>query len=298
MAEPPPPANAPGCLNCGAPGNAAYCPACGQSTSNPRRDLGALLGELFGSLFSFDGRVWRTLMPLFFRPGALTRDWIEGRRARSMPPLRVFLFFSILLLVLLQYRSSATDLLLGEKDSASVIQIESTPAPSGDPAQDRAEFDFPLPPFWPFTLLRARLQEQEDRFNRFTEQEQAYLLAQRAMELAPIALLMLLPLMGCFLKLWWMRTGSFFLDHLVLLMHAYAFTCGLVVLLAVLPLPTWVTALTLTLGVPIHFHLAMRRTYQRGFWRTLGATLMGGFTTVFAAILVVILLIPYGLLTF
>jgi len=46
-------------------------------------------------LLELDSRVWRTLIPLITRPGKLTRDYLEGRRARYMPPFRTYLVLSI-----------------------------------------------------------------------------------------------------------------------------------------------------------------------------------------------------------
>jgi hypothetical protein len=58
-----------------------------------------LLSEAFGDLLELDSRVWRTLTPLLIRPGQLTHDYLQGRRARYMPPFRTYLVLSILFFV-------------------------------------------------------------------------------------------------------------------------------------------------------------------------------------------------------
>jgi Protein of unknown function (DUF3667) len=35
-----------------------------------------------GRLIAFDGRLWRTLFALVFKPGFLTREYFDGRRRR------------------------------------------------------------------------------------------------------------------------------------------------------------------------------------------------------------------------
>ncbi|MGB7405199.1 MAG: DUF3667 domain-containing protein [Pacificimonas sp.] len=79
------------CPNCGTqtPGN--YCPQCGQH-AHLKRSIGELLHELAHGVLHLDGKVWRTLPLLVFRPGKLTRDYIDGHRARYVPPFGVFLF--------------------------------------------------------------------------------------------------------------------------------------------------------------------------------------------------------------
>jgi hypothetical protein len=304
VAAVPPPVRSEVCPNCGAARASHFCPDCGQSSADPRRDFGAVVSELLGSFFAVDGRVWRSLVPLFFRPGALTRAWMDGRRATFLTPLRLLLFFSILLFLVVQTRTDTTGILLGGYGGGSILKItrdgaEDAPAdatPVGA-AVERNGLDLKLPQFWPFTWLRARAEAQENKFSQLSEEEQAYLLARRALELMPVALLMLLPLLAIFLKLWWLGTGSYYLDHLVFLMHAYAFLCGLLVLLMLTSPPPAVTALTLLVGVPIFLHRGLRRVYGKGFWRTAGCTLAGGVVTFMAALLVLLILVPYGMLT-
>jgi hypothetical protein len=79
------------CLNCGAVLAGRYCHECGQSSDLRHRSILHLLGEAPEGLFHADGRLWRTLPALFFRPGVLGKDYLEGRIARHVPPLRMFL---------------------------------------------------------------------------------------------------------------------------------------------------------------------------------------------------------------
>lgn len=60
------------------------------------RSFGALLGDALGSLFSYENKFWKTLVPLFLRPGLLTQDHVEGRQQRHFAPMRMFLLVSIL----------------------------------------------------------------------------------------------------------------------------------------------------------------------------------------------------------
>ena len=43
-----------------------------------------------------DSRLWRTLAALLFKPGHLTREFLAGRRARYLPPVRLYLVLSVL----------------------------------------------------------------------------------------------------------------------------------------------------------------------------------------------------------
>ncbi len=76
-----------------------YCGSCGQRARGRLISLWELLQDAFGDLFEIDSRLWRTLIPLLIRPGRLTRDYLEGKRARYMPPFRMYLVLSVIFFV-------------------------------------------------------------------------------------------------------------------------------------------------------------------------------------------------------
>jgi Protein of unknown function (DUF3667) len=91
------------CQNCGAALNGPYCGACGQREHSRIVSLGHLLQEAVGDILHLDSRIWRTLRPLLLRPGLLTVEFLAGRRARYVPPFRLYLVVSIALFVLTRH---------------------------------------------------------------------------------------------------------------------------------------------------------------------------------------------------
>ncbi|GAA0297919.1 DUF3667 domain-containing protein [Sphingomonas oligophenolica] len=79
------------CLNCGTALIGDYCHACGQ-TEHVHRTLSSIAHDLLHGVFHFEGKIWRTLPMLVLHPGALTRRYIAGERARFVSPLALFLF--------------------------------------------------------------------------------------------------------------------------------------------------------------------------------------------------------------
>ena len=79
------------CLNCATPLVGAHCHACGQA-AHVHRTLGAIGHEIAHGVFHFEGKIWRTLPLLLWRPGELTRRYVHGERARFVSPLALFLF--------------------------------------------------------------------------------------------------------------------------------------------------------------------------------------------------------------
>ncbi len=79
------------CRNCQAPLIGPFCHVCGQDADPHKRSILHLGYEAIEGLFEMDGRLWRTLPALFFKPGGLAKDYMEGRMARHVPPFRAFL---------------------------------------------------------------------------------------------------------------------------------------------------------------------------------------------------------------
>lgn len=99
-------AGSPRCLNCGTELKGPFCYYCGQPDRNFMRFFPALLRDLMDDLFDLDSRFMRTLKPLLFKPGRLTRDFMNGRRYRYTPPMRLYIFSSIAFFLLAALLSS------------------------------------------------------------------------------------------------------------------------------------------------------------------------------------------------
>ncbi len=88
------------CLNCNVVLDGQYCWNCGQRGNTRLISLMELVRDAVGDMFELDSRMWRTLMPLLRRPGYLTAEYLRGRRARYMPPFRMYLVLSFLFFLL------------------------------------------------------------------------------------------------------------------------------------------------------------------------------------------------------
>ena len=84
------------CANCNALVQSRYCQQCGQLTSDFHRPIWTLVKDVLSDAFSLDGRIARTIPSLMIRPGRVTRAYLEGQRARYVPPFRMFLLASVL----------------------------------------------------------------------------------------------------------------------------------------------------------------------------------------------------------
>ncbi|MDB4914315.1 MAG: hypothetical protein JWM95_1959 [Gemmatimonadetes bacterium] len=110
------------CLNCGSPLTGPFCASCGQRDIPPYPGVKDLVVDAFWELSGWDGRFANTVKALVQRPGMLTREFLEGRRARYISPLRLYLMASLVYFVLAAAAPSAhimPDALIGRKPDAS-----------------------------------------------------------------------------------------------------------------------------------------------------------------------------------
>ena len=83
------------CQNCGAPLLGPHCYRCGQPVTGLVRHFTSIIGDFFDTVLNIDARVFRTLWPLFAKPGYLSCEYFAGRRVRYVSPVRLFVFLSI-----------------------------------------------------------------------------------------------------------------------------------------------------------------------------------------------------------
>lgn len=84
------------CLNCKASLIGRYCHVCGQENREPRESIGELIAHFFRDITHYDGKFFRSVRLLFLHPGKLPMQYVEGRRADYLNPVRMYVFTSAL----------------------------------------------------------------------------------------------------------------------------------------------------------------------------------------------------------
>ena len=84
------------CLNCGTLLTGDFCHACGQR-AHVHRTLRGFFHDLLHGALHFEGKIWTTMPMLVWKPGELTRRYIDGERAKFVSPVALFLFIVFLM---------------------------------------------------------------------------------------------------------------------------------------------------------------------------------------------------------
>jgi hypothetical protein len=89
------------CPNCEALLHGTYCSNCGQRRPLPGdSSTFGLFADAFKAIFSVDGKTLRTLRGLLVRPGSLTLDHYNYRRARYLKPIQIFLLVNVIFVLI------------------------------------------------------------------------------------------------------------------------------------------------------------------------------------------------------
>ncbi|MBO6522874.1 MAG: DUF3667 domain-containing protein [Balneolaceae bacterium] len=90
------------CLNCGTDVRGNYCSNCGQKFQPTKLPLKQFLEDAIETLFTIDNRFFRTIKDLFLKPGKVTKEYLIGKRAKYLPPLRVYISISVVYFLIAQ----------------------------------------------------------------------------------------------------------------------------------------------------------------------------------------------------
>ncbi len=82
------------CLNCGAVVQGRFCQVCGQENIEPKESFWHLVTHFMYDITHFDGKFFSTLKYLLFKPGFLSHEYLRGRRASYLHPIRMYVFTS------------------------------------------------------------------------------------------------------------------------------------------------------------------------------------------------------------
>ncbi len=90
------------CLNCQtSPLYGRYCHVCGQQNLEPKETVWHLVQHFFEDITHFDGKFFSTVKYLLKRPGFLSSEYMIGRRASYLNPIRMYVFTSAIFFLIL-----------------------------------------------------------------------------------------------------------------------------------------------------------------------------------------------------
>jgi len=272
------------CKNCGALLNGRYCAYCGQVADVRVAGMGELISDFLGDVWDFDSRLWRSMVPLLVRPGQLTVDYLEGRRQRYVPPLRLYVMLSLTFFVLAS--------LIGSGPRVTVDLGDERVAEQNDPdtnviqpfAIDPDNVDPESGVCTDLTInLPGRLDTPERRQRLLDACSQVVADSGNSLDRAlrdnvPMMMFLFIPLVALVMKLLYPLARRKYVEHLLFFLHFHAFFFLLITITVLLgalgEVVSSVRSLTPVLVIvgyvylPVYLFIGMRRVYRQGNFAT------------------------------
>ncbi len=250
------------CPNCNELLWGQYCASCGQRARVRMITFWELLKDAGDLIASLDSRIWRTLGLLMFRPGRLTLDYLQGKRARFVPPMRLFIsatlvFFFIATLNAKFEFGPDMDFAQGVNDGRDDAVEAPAEPPATAPAEDPPEVpaaDGPEVPAGGDARPAPRRESQvqagglqidgdcnvsydgvPDWLARLVPQQRAAEICEQItvdrgrsfgralLANVPAMMFLFLPLMAVVMKVVYPLAGRYYAEHLLFLVHFHSF---------------------------------------------------------------------------
>ena len=318
------------CLNCGAELDGPYCSKCGQK-AHVHRTLGAFWHDLVHSVLHVEGKIWRTLPLLAWRPGDLTRRYVEGERARFVSPVALFLFTVFLMFAVFSIagpdmdtgemqntRGEVTSALEEERRDLAELRRDRAEAQRTGKGPPIAEIDEEIreteegiralqtflnvggAPASEFVGAKTGWKGLDERIKKLNQNPQLaiYKIQTNAYKFSWA----LIPISVPFVWLLFLHRrryrqyGAY--DHTVFVTYSITFmslTLVVIALLTLVPGTSWLRS-AMILIPPVHLYLQLRGAYRIGrfsaAWRTLVLLVFANF----AIVLFLLLLLALGLM--
>ena len=233
------------CENCGALLAGPYCHRCGQPAIDYHRSFGSLMADAADAFFNLDARFFQSFGLLLFKPWRLTNEFVEGKRARHVHPLRVYLVASVTFFLVINFLSKDTHLKSRtgpdhtnfSVDASSSPPVSPTPAiPSPGPSLGISPLPAPVAtpsPGQKGNFLEFDNEGDESGFGHWVEKRAKekigptgdrgdLFLKALIQNLAPMVLCCI-PVFALVLKILYVFKRRYYIEHLIFALHTHAF---------------------------------------------------------------------------
>jgi len=289
------------CANCDRPVKGFYCAHCGQSVKEMKRPLFFLLFESIGEFFSIDNRLLHTFLPLMFRPGFLTREFMLGRRKKYAQPFRIYLFITFFAFFILSVNhkperddSTQSDE-VNNKDVASNMSESFAHAVFKDAELENVNSGVVISEVMKDSLIKEKNNFKstiEEGINDLKGDAKLNAL-QELWKLNPALVLdtvfkklsqvlfLVLPILALLMSILYIRRKYYFIEHLLLSLNFHSFVFVIIIIFDLLyvlhndMINSYMYYLLWT--IPIYFFMGMKYYFKQSWFKTFVKFIILGF---------------------
>ncbi|MFG6686087.1 DUF3667 domain-containing protein [Mariniflexile sp. HNIBRBA6329] len=110
------------CLNCNYSVKGRFCPNCGQENTETRQSFYRIFSHFFKDFTHYDSALWRTIYSLLFKPAALSKAYMSGKRLYYLNPIRLYIFISFITFFIISVFPNETEVIKTNTNQKSTKQ--------------------------------------------------------------------------------------------------------------------------------------------------------------------------------
>lgn len=228
------------CLNCGHIVEDKFCTQCGQENLELKESAFHMIVHAIADYFHFDSKFTNTMKPLLIQPGILTREYINGKRASFLHPVKLYIFISILFFIFVFSSDSDSTRVIDknldktEKVTDRALKNDSLLRVSlAKPAQLNPADIHPTDTTYEAYVNRTNLLKKEDqpgiieKLNNkakinYKGKDKVKVFAANLVKNTPKMMFVLLPLFAFFLYLFHASKTRYYFEDLIYSFHVHA----------------------------------------------------------------------------
>lgn len=285
------------CPNCGATLKGKYCSDCGQLNKDYDKPIKEILSEIFSSI-NIDRRLVNTLIPFFFRPGYLSEQYFLGRRRRYVPPMRMYLFMSVIFFFIANFKAERVSPDLAENfivinDDDKAEKVDSLIQNEFDEQVDKEKIENLIignrKQNENYDSLRHSILFDIDRDTLLSDSEKRMvkgsltikdnykLFMSRFFNNLSYLIFLLMPIFAFILMLFHLRKEMLYVRHLIFSINFHSFLFGVLsvyLLIGTVVPESWLKFITWMIAlIPVYLIFGMARFYAQGIVVSLFKTL-------------------------
>lgn len=293
------------CLNCGTTVTGKYCQNCGQENIEVKETFFQIVYHFIEDITHFDGKLIKTLKYLITKPGFLTKEYVSGKRASYIHPIRMYLFISaIFFLFIFSGEQKLVDVNTKQSNSSKIVFGDSTygTLAAYDSAQSK------LPKQKKDNWLTSKLIKQQIIINNKFGNDQNKILAALIDNFKhnfSKILYLSLPIFAFFLWILYKRNRSYyFADHMIFSIHLYCAYFIIIFIFTLLDLvvkfftpSTGILEFIYFVSLFLYFYKAVRNFYGQSRKKTFVKFILINILNLFLFLFLFLVLILLSLFT-
>ncbi len=291
-----PPGNCPNC-NAKLETDYRFCPVCGQKRLTKEDfSIRHFVAHSVVDYFHIDGGFLKSLKYLFFKPGMLTNQYLEGKRNSFVHPIKMLMFITILYFLMVSLGMSLSHSKPAETSAkkeqnvftitlgGKKISVDSLQYKVGSKGIDHyIDSIDPTADFLTRKIAKGTALLLIDGYDAMMEK-----LVHRASKVVFI----LIPVLALLLQLFYIRRKRLYYDHLIFAIHFHSFLFLMLFLYALVDLfPLNIDILVFISCILIYLYIALYQVYKQSYFKTLLKLLLIFVTYLFVAVPVFFILL-------